>query len=504
MLLPLSMAPFDFWPLALASAALLFFVLQRAGARSAQSIAGLGFAFGLGKYGLGASWVYVSIHEHGGASVVLAGSLVALFVAFLALFPTTQLWLYGRLREPVPGGAARNGVLFVALWVLWEWALTWFLSGFPWLFAGSGQLGSPLAGFGPVGGVLLMSLVTVLAGVLLALTVLAWQQGARRERSLWLPALALGLIFASGAALERVSWTAPGAMRTAALVQGNIAQATKWQPEQRNVILQKMQRLSAPHWGVDLMLWPEASITLYEHQAGAYLERWGERGRAAGTTLVLGLPGVEALPAVGDEPAYTFSNRAIAVGAGSGRYRKRRLVPFGEYVPLEGLLRGLISFFDLPMSHASPGPDAQPLLQVGAERAAMAICYEVAYPALVQSDMPADVLLTISNDAWFGRSTGPEQHRQLAQLRALELGRWLLRATNTGYTVIVDHRGRVTQTLPRFEAGVLTGPYQLRQGLTPFARVGHGPVLLAIVLALVLVVFLRARFRPASAESPKP
>jgi apolipoprotein N-acyltransferase len=497
------MAPFDLWPLALFSAALLFLAVERAPPSSARSVAWLGFVFGLGKYGLGASWVYVSIHEHGGASVVLAGSLVALFVAFLALFPATQLWLYGRLRAQA-GGAAGNGVLFAALWVFWEWLLTWFLSGFPWLFAGAGQLSSPLAGYGPVGGVLLMSLAAVSAGVLLALGVLAWQRGARRDRALWLPWAMLALIFAGGAVLRSVSWTTPGAMRTAALVQGNIAQATKWRAEQRSVILQKMQRLSAPHWGVDLMLWPEASITLYEHQAGAYLERWGERGRAEGTTLILGLPGVEALPAVGDAPAYTFSNRAVAVGAGSGRYSKRRLVPFGEYVPLEGLLRGLIRFFDLPMSHASPGPDAQPLLKAGAETAAMAICYEIAYPALVQGDMPADVLLTISNDAWFGRSTGPEQHRQLAQLRALELGRWLLRATNTGHTVIVDHRGRVTQALPRFAEGVLTGPYQVRQGLTPFARIGQGPVLFAIVLALALVVFLRARFRPASAESPKP
>ncbi|MFK7914421.1 MAG: apolipoprotein N-acyltransferase [Pseudomonadales bacterium] len=484
LLLPLSLAPFELWPLAPLSAGLLFWVLLR----SPQRPLVIGWLFGVGKYGLGASWIYVSIHEFGHASVPLSLFLVSFFVVSMALFPLTQFWLYGRLRS---GFASADALLFVVLWVVWEWLLTWVLSGFPWLFAGSGQLQGPFAGYAPLGGVLLVSLLVVLAGCAIAVALPRATTSAVRWR--WLGGALLVLL--GGFGLTRVAWVEPVAQRSAALVQGNIDQITKWQPEQRGPIIDRLTGLSEAHWGVDLLLWPEAAITLYEHQAQPLLERWGARGAASGTTLVLGLPGVEVLPG-GAEPEYRFSNRALAVGAGSGRYAKRRLVPFGEYVPMEGLLRGLIGFFDLPMSHSDAGPAAQPLLRVGDDLAAMAICYEVAYPSLVNGDFPGpDVLLTISNDAWFGGSIGPHQHLQIARMRALEHGRYLLRATNNGLTAIVDERGRVLQQLPQFEPGVLRGHYQTLSGLTPFAQFGHLILWIAIVSLLLLVLFLRARNR---------
>lgn len=484
-LLPLSLAPFGWWPLAIVSAGLMFWLLQQAAPRLAL----LGWLFGVGKYGMGASWIFVSIHEFGQAAVPLALFLVAIFVAGMALFPLTQFWLYGRLRS---GRRLPDAPLFVALWVIWEWFLTWVLSGFPWLFAGSGQLQGPFAGYAPVGGVLLVSFAVVTVGCVLVLAFAA-RSGAGLRR--WLPGLAAGAVLLVGLGLSHVDWVAPGPQRSAALVQGNVDQLTKWQPEQRGPIVERMTTLSEPHWGVDVLLWPEAAITLYEHQAQGLLARWGERGRASGTTLVLGIPTVEALPD-GAEPAYQFRNQALALGAGSGRYAKRRLVPFGEYVPLEDLLRGLITFFDLPMSRSVPGAVSQTLLQVGDHQAAMAICYEVAYPALVNGDLPeADVLLTISNDAWFGGSIGPHQHLQIAQMRALENGRYLLRATNTGLTAIVDARGQVQAQLPQFEPGVLRGEYRVMTGSTPYARFGPLPLWIAIVGALSLVVLLRARNR---------
>ncbi len=411
LLLPLSLAPFGWWPLAIVSAGGLFYLVEQ----NPQRLALLGWLFGLGKYGLGASWVYVSIHVYGHASVPLSVMLVALFVGFLALFPLTQLWLYAWLRS---SSLTANAVLFVAIWVLWEWLLTWVLSGFPWLFAGSGQLQSPFAGYAPVGGVFLVSLAVVAVGCALACAMLQ----RRRAGGSGVKPLSLALVLVGlGLGLMQIDWVVPQESRTVALVQGNVDQASKWHPENRGPIVAQLESLSEPHWGVDLLLWPEAAITLYEHEAGPLLKRWRQRGELEGTTLVLGLPGVEVIP--GPEREYSFANLAVAVGAGQGRYAKRRLVPFGEYVPLEDLLRGLIGFFDLPMSHARPGAWRQPLLQIGQERAAMAICYEVAYPGLVNSDLPAaDLLLTISNDAWFGGSLGPHQHLQIAQMDAICYG----------------------------------------------------------------------------------
>ena len=245
-----------------------------------------------------------------------------------------------------------------------------------------------------------------------------------------------------------------------------------------------------------LLIWPEAAITLFEHEAGELLEGLARRGEQSGTALVLGLPRLEAQRQgaggrSSQESSYRFQNAALVVGDGEGRYIKRRLVPFGEYVPLEGLLRGLIEFFDLPMSRAAPGPWRQPLLKVGADAAALAICYEVAYADLMRrTAADADLLITITNDTWFGRSIGPLQHLQIAQARALENGRWLLRAANSGVTAIVDYRGQVTARLPQFEQGVLTGNFQVMRGRTPYSRFGDD-WLVALCAVTMLLAGLR-------------
>jgi apolipoprotein N-acyltransferase len=285
-----------------------------------------------------------------------------------------------------------------------------------------------------------------------------------------------------GLALEDVAWSEARAGRTAALVQGNIEQASKWNPDSRLPIIAHYRRLTEPQWGADLILWPEAAITVFEHQAEDLLATLDARGKATGSSLVLGLPAVRAYP--GDE--YSFLNTARGLGMAEGRYVKRRLVPFGEYVPLEDLLRGLIRFFDLPMSHSEAGDWRQPPLRLDGGRANMAICYEIVYPELVRDEV--EVLLTISNDTWFGDSIGPHQHLAIARMRALENGRWLLRATNNGVTAIIDHRGDIRAMLPQFEEGVLTGEYEERTGRTPFNRFGPSPLYTLLLLAGVAVL----------------
>ena len=469
-ILPLSMAPFHFWflgPLALGG---YFWVLLET--RSSGLLAG--WLFGLGLYGVGTSWIYVSIHEHGSASPLLAGFLVALFASGLALFPMLKAWLFVRLK---PAGPWQAAVLFVVLYMALEWLFTWFLTGFPWTAAGYGQVESPLAALAPVGGVSLVSFAVLCSGVavgLLLRSLLGRGESALRTLAAsgavalfpWL--LALGV---SG-----MVWTDSGPSRTVALVQGNIEQASKWDPDNRLPIIAHYRTLTEPHWGADLILWPEAAITVFEHQAEELLSALDARGKAEGSSLVLGLPAIRAYP--GGE--YSFLNTARGLGLAEGGYVKRRLVPFGEYVPLESLLRGLIQFFDLPMSHAEAGDWQQPPLRLDGRTANMAICYEVVYPELVRDDV--DVLLTISNDTWFGDSIGPHQHLAIARMRAMENGRWLLRATNNGLTAIVDHQGRIRAQLPQFEPGVLTGEYEERTRRTPFNRYGPWP-LYALLLA---------------------
>jgi len=240
--------------------------------------------------------------------------------------------------------------------------------------------------------------------------------------------------------------------------------------------------LSAEHWDADLLVWPEAAVTMYPQQAQALLDDLHEKGRLSQTNIVLGIPGIEKSPAGG----YQFQNLAIGLGAASGRFAKYHLVPFGEFVPFEGVLRGLIEVFNLPMSSFTPGLKNQPNLKLSFGEAAMAICYEIAYPeSMRQSAKTAALLMTISNDTWFGASIGPLQHMQMARMRALENGRYLIRATNNGMSALVDHHGKVIKTLPRFEPGVLRGEVVKMVGVTPFSRFGHLPILMLMVFLLV-------------------
>jgi apolipoprotein N-acyltransferase len=176
------------------------------------------------------------------------------------------------------------------------------------------------------------------------------------------------------------------------------------------------------------------------------------------------------------------------MGAGTGVYHKQRLVPFGEYVPLEAQLRGLIQFFDLPMSSFSPGPSGQKPLAAGAYRVAPFICYEIVYGDLVgRSARDAELLITISNDSWFGDSIGPWQHLQIAQMRGRENGRYVLRATNNGISAIIDHQGRILQRTEQFVATTLTGEAEPMLGVTPFGSFGNTPIIAGCFLGLLLM-----------------
>ena len=480
-LLPLGLAPFDWAPLGVLAFTGTLAALWGQSPRAALLI---GWCVGLGRYGVGASWVYVSIHEHGGASVLLAGLMVALFVAFLALLPALAACAWSALRPNTPGRAV---AALVATHVLLEWSLTWFLTGFPWLFAGYSQLATPLAGWAPVIGLPGLSAIAVATGAWLWWGLLVRGAGTAVRTT----GISIALLWLIGAALESVAWTrTQGDPLEVALVQGAVPQAVKWRRDTQDFITERYVDLSAPHWvEADLVLWPEAALTVYARRSGALLDALGARAQATDTALVLGLPDYDFAPEAPREPI--LRNTAVALGVGDGRYVKQRLVPFGEYVPLESVLRGAIEFFDLPMSRARPGPADQALLRIGdGIGLSMAICYEIAYGDLVRTlSADASVIATISNDTWFGDSIGPSQHLQMAQMRALELGKPLVRATNDGITALVDHRGRVVDRLPRFEAGVLRGAVQPRSGRTPYARIGDLPVLcfaFALLLALML------------------
>lgn len=479
--LPFALAPFGLVPLMLVSAGALFWILRR----TATSVGAFwaGWWFGVGKYGVGASWIYVSIHVFGAASPPLAVALVALFVAGMALFTGVLGLVYHRVAASGRRGVGIvEALAFATLWTALEWVLTWFLTGFPWLFAGYAFIDTPLAGLAPVTGVLGMSFVAVLTAACL---VILPAQDSTRRRVLVLAAPAA--LWVGAWSLQSVAWTERGASRSVALVQANVPQEVKWNRDRLPEWKARYGELTARVGDRDIIVWPEAAIPDYYHLGTAFID---ETVQSLSGDLVQGT----VLAEVDEGGTVTVFNAAVS--SAGGIYRKRRLVPFGDYVPFESALRGLIAFFDLPMSRGTPGAEPQPHLKASGWDLAMAICYEIAYPkAVAEHGRGADVLVTVSNDTWFGSSIGPLQHAQMARMRALENGKYVLRATNNGVTAVIDDRGVVVAELPQFEQGVLTGTVQATSGSTPFARFLNAPLLSVLAIAAVGlgVVSLRRR-----------
>jgi len=486
-LITLSLAPFHDWPLGLLGLGLLHRLLAPLTAKQAFA---RGWWFGAGLFSSGASWVYVSIHDYGYAPVPLAAALTAGWCLSLALVLGACAWSYTRWLRDLPGGRTLG---FAACWVLWEWFRAWFLTGFPWLYAGYAYLDTPLDGWAPVTGIYGLSLAAAFTAAAFASFVTA--PGGQRKRA---PLVVTALVWAGGALLALAHWTHPsGKPVKVGLVQANISQSVKWDQASFDATLKLYREMSAPLWQqVQIVVWPEAAIPAYYDNVQDYFGEQAALAREHHVTLISGVPYRE--PGRDNREIVVY-NSAVALGEGSGLYHKQHLVPFGEYIPLEQWLRGLIRFLDMPMSDFHAGPEGQPPLRAGATSLAPFICYEIVYPDLVRLAR-SDLLLTISNDAWFGHSIGPLQHLQMARMRALENGRDLIRATGNGVTALIDARGHVTERIPQFEAATLVGSVQPRAGLTPFARFGSQPVLLLCALLIARCLVL-ARITARTRES---
>jgi apolipoprotein N-acyltransferase len=480
-LVTLSLAPYDLWPAGILSCALYCALLCTCTARQALW---RGWLYGLGMFGSGVSWVYVSIHVHGYAPVPLAVLLTGLFCAGLALLQALFAWCYVRWVRPLPGGMLLG---FPVLWVLFEWLRSVLLTGFPWLYLGYAHLDTWIAGWAPIIGVFGLSFICAISGSCLFL---AWR--SRQPATVATYAVVLATLWAGGAVLRPIEWVAPASEQplTVSLYQPNIPQERKWDRDYLPHILQQYQGAAKALYRYDLVLWPESAVPRYYQDLQAWFAPLAEGARASDATLITGVP------FRGEHPGEYF-NSIVALGEGSGVYHKQHLVPFGEYVPLQHWLRGLIAFFDLPMSNFSAGPPGQHALQAGAYRVAPFICYEVVYPDLVaRAARDADLLITISNDSWFGRSIGPLQHLQMARMRALENGRYLLRGTNNGVSAIIDQRGRLLAHSEQFVESSLNGTAEVMLGRTPFGSFGVTPVIAGCgLILLVMALMHRALWR---------
>ncbi len=483
-------APFGVAHLPILTLSLLFALWN--GASSPRAAGEAGFAFGLGLFGAGTSWVYIALETFGGMPAAIAIIATAAMVAYLALWPAIAGYVAVRFT---PKRSIARVVAAAALWTLCEWLRGFLFTGMPWLSIGYAALpGSLLAGYAPMGGVFLVSFA---GAVIAAMVALIYEAVVHGERARIVAAIAVcAALYLGGGALSRLEWTHPdGAPVAVSLLQGNVLQELKFDPDFRDRTFDLYARLVEQSHG-RLIVLPESAYPMFSDEVpDRVLLHLVRTATARGGDLLLGLFTAEPPLPGSDEPRYF--NTVVTLGSGEFQlYRKRHLVPFGEMIPGKAILGWLIrSVLAIPLADQTPGAPTQPPLSVAGTRVAVNICYEDAFGSeLIDGARSARILVNVTNDAWYGHSIAAWQHNQISAMRALELGRPMLRATNTGITSAIGHDGRVRAFLPWFTPGVLEVTVEGRTGATPYQHVGNW---FALGLALVLagVSFWQARKR---------
>jgi len=491
----LGFAPFSLFPLPVVTLALL--VRSWRSQTTPRRAAAIGFAFGLGLFLWGVSWVYVSLHDFGAMPAPLAAGATLLFCVYLALFPALAGYLFA-------AAALTDGVKLTlwlpAVWTLLEWTRGWLFTGFPWLALGYSQVpASPLSGYAPVLGVYGITLATVVSA---GLVVTLWTRfplkdegGRMKDESKasiagkkWFAFILLAL-WLGGWALQQVEWTHPaGAPVQVSLLQGNIPQDLKWREDHVRATLESYRKLVEAS-DSRLIVLPETALPLFlQHVPPEYLQSLAAHARKNNGDLLIGVPEKRQS---GD---YYNSVRSFGT-APTQSYSKSHLVPFGEYIPLRPVLGGIVAVLAIPLQDFSRGAQTQQPLDLAGQKVAINICYEDAFGEEIIRQLPqATLLVNASNVAWFGRSIAPRQHLQISQTRALETGRYMLRATNTGVTAVIDQRGQVVRSAPEFVTATVTYPVPGYQGTTPYIRWGNHTVL-ALTAALLLAAALVRKTR---------
>ncbi len=466
-LFTLAFAPFNHGYLAPLALMIAFVTWHKATPKQALL---RGYLFGLGSFGLGVSWVFVSMHDFGGANSLISSLLTALFVAFWSLFPALAAFISVKLTPN-----SNNLITLPSVWILMEYFRGQIvLDGFPWLLGAYSQLELPLSGYIPIVGV-------YGTGFLLALSASIGLAICFNNNRRLLLSLALVVVWGAGAVLQTIKWThAIGDPIRVSLIQGNISQDQKWRPDNLQKTLHLYKTMTEANWESAIIVWPETAIPAYLSDVYDYfLLPLSQAAQAHHADLVI------SVPAHGQAENEKY-NAVITLGKKPGMYRKDHLLPFGEYLPWQPVSGFILSQLNIRLGIFTSGGINQPLLEAGGYPFITSICYEDAFGDAALRGLPdAAFLINVTNDGWFGDTIEPHQHLQIARMRALETGRFMLRSTNTGATAIIGPGGDIITQVPLFETTVLTDFITPTGGTTPYTKIGDKPI---IVIALLLLI----------------
>ncbi len=473
-LVPFAFAPYNLYFISLISLSILFYLWSITSSTRESFI--LGYLFGFAMFGVGVNWLHISINLFGGVNIIGALLFTYIFIAYISLYPALCGYLAARFFKDA------RIITLPALWLLTEWCRGWMLTGFPWLNIGSSQTDSVLAGFAPVIGDYGITFFVCLS----AMTITTLITGDTKRRVI--SGLLLILIVISSLLLNNINWTSDlNKDIDIALIQGAIPQEEKWKPEQRQKTYEIYSDLSKPFWSSDLIIWPETAIPSLYQLADDFIIPISSEQSSSNTMFMSGL-------AYKDSMSNNYFNSVLLIDDEHRFYHKNHLVPFGEYLPFKSLLGEILRFLKIPMSDFSSGDPEQKLFETDKGIFGMSICYEDAYGSEVRKALPeANILINVSNDAWFGDSFAPHQHLQMARMRALENGRYLLRSTNTGISAVIDNKGHIISRSPQFKPHALSAAVKLYGGETPFSRYGNSLILSLCILGLFLCLIMNRK-----------
>lgn len=477
--LTLGYAPYSVWYAVPFVLAIQFSLLKH----TQHSAAKLGWLFGMGWFGAGISWVHVSIEKFGGLPLAGSLGLMLLLCSYLSIYPALAFHCVKKYSKP-----AHWFWSLPAIWFITEWLRGWFLTGFPWLSLGYTQTSSPIGAWAPLIGETGISFLLV--GFAAALSQFI------QKRQYQLAFVSSSLVYGLSILIAQTTWFQKSAESfNITMVQGNIEQELRWVPEQDIPTMNKYLDLTQPHWQADIVIWPEAAIPRLEPLAKTYLDSVDQLALDTGTGLITGIVNYNFESREAHNTLITLgqSNSAARPDDGAyyyghpNRYEKYHLLPIGEFIPFEDFLRGVAPIFDLPMSSFSRGDYVQTNLEANGAHFAPAICFEIAFPNQIRANLNhnTDFIITVSNDAWFGNSHGPHQHLEIAQMRALEFGMPVLRATNNGITAFINAQGEMESQAPQFQDATLTHRISPSEGKTPYRLLGDFPLWLITFIALV-------------------
>ncbi len=477
-------APLNFHFVSLFSLSGLFCLWLHAASRTRAAC--LGFAFGLGLFLAGIGWIYIALNVYGGMPMPVAALATFLFCAFYALFFAVVGWLQARWHFSV---TLRLLIVMPVLIALADWSRMWMFTGFPWLVLGYTQVpASPLSGFAPMLGVFGVTwLLALCAG---AVTLMLHYRQQRRA-VLFCFGLLVAIFFVGGVA-QQINWSVPlGEPIKVSLLQGNVPQELKFDQQRLKTTLKTYLDLTEKS-SARLIVMPETAIPLRQDQIPPdYLALLANAAKKNNGDVLVGLFGSQR-----DNGKLEYFSTVMSVGVSpSQSYSKVHLLPFGEFIPFKPVLGWVYEhWLHIPLVDTSRGaPDQQPL-NVAGQKAAINICYEDVFGEEIIRQLPeATILVNATNDAWYGASWASQQHNQMSQMRAIETARPMLRATNTGFTSIIDTHGHIVASLPQFTIGSLDGEVQGMSGATPYVRFGNYPILIICASLLLAAYFLGKR-----------